>query len=418
LNRLFTIARSPSRRTQARSVAGAAISKCLEEALAGRRFRALPDALEEQFHIDTAEDQIRTLYRAALAAALVYSVQLIPEWSLMRDAFGLSIALHFGVVTPALLAIAAFARSAVTPLRRDLMGLAVPTLIAAQVALTYLASASLQAPNYLSLFAVIAILSNASLPLSSRASLWTTAICMTLLAAIARAPHPAAADVEIGGLIPISLGALMTLPAAIDRNREARRLYLLDLSQRLRVAEIGLEARHDPLTGLANRRRLEEAAEALWANPSGLVSPISVVLYDVDRFKSYNDLYGHQAGDECLRRVAACSLAEIGAEDEVAARYGGEEFMLLLPRTPLEEARRVAERLRAAVAALRIAHTGGEELGVVTASFGVASADNARRSFADLTAEADAALYRAKRAGRNRVLAAAPGAPPRGPKAA
>ena len=76
------------------------------------------------------------------------------------------------------------------------------------------------------------------------------------------------------------------------------------------------------------------------------------MLYDVDRFKAYNDLYGHQAGDECLERIARCALEEIGAEDDVAARYGGEEFILLLPRTPLDEARRVAERLRAAVAAL------------------------------------------------------------------
>ena len=124
--------------------------------------------------------------------------------------------------------------------------------------------------------------------------------------------------------------------------------------------------------------------------------------------QGFNDLYGHQAGDECLRRVAACALDEIGADDDVAARYGGEEFILLLPRTPLDEARRVAERLRAAVAALRIPHAGGEELGVVTASFGVACADNVAPQLSPkLTAEADAALYRAKRAGRNRVLAAA-----------
>ena len=85
----------------------------------------------------------------------------------------------------------------------------------------------------------------------------------------------------------------------------------------------------------------------------------------------------------------------------------------MLPRTPLDEARRVAERLRSAVAALRIAHAGGAELGVVTASFGVASADISTRSFEQLTAEADAALYGAKRSGRNRVLAAAVGMGPR-----
>ena len=316
-----------------------------------------------------------------------------------------------------MLFIAAFARAATTPLRRDLMGLAIPMLIAMQVAVTYYASASPQAHFYLEQLAVVAILCNASLPLSSRASLWSTALCLTLMAAAARIVPEAPAQIQIGAMIPISLCVLLTLHTAFHRNREARRIYLLDQRQRMRVAEVGLEARHDPLTGLANRRRLEETAAAIWASPSGLVSPISVVIYDVDRFKAYNDLYGHQAGDECLRRVAACALAEIGAEDDVAARYGGEEFMLLLPRTPLEEARRVAERLRAAVAALRIPHTGGEELGVVTASFGVACADCARRSFAELTADADAALYRAKSGGRNRVLAAAPGSP-RGPRAA
>jgi diguanylate cyclase (GGDEF)-like protein len=192
-----------------------------------------------------------------------------------------------------------------------------------------------------------------------------------------------------------------------------RRAYLLDLRHRLRVAEAGLEARHDPMTGLANRRRLEEVAAKLWAEETSHVSPVSVVLYDVDRFKAFNDLYGHQAGDECLRRVATCALEEIGAEDDVAARYGGEEFILLLPRTPLDEARRVAERLRVAVTALRIPHAGGAELGVVTASFGVASAELPQLTFEQLTAEADAALYAAKRGGRNCVLAA-----PRGSKAA
>jgi diguanylate cyclase (GGDEF)-like protein len=185
----------------------------------------------------------------------------------------------------------------------------------------------------------------------------------------------------------------------------------------MRVAEVGQEARHDPLTGLANRRRLEEVASQLWAKDSGMVSPISVVLYDVDRFKAFNDLYGHQAGDDCLRRIAGCASEEIGADDDVAARYGGEEFLLLLPRTPLEEARRVAERLRAAVVAQRIPHSGGEELGVATASFGVATAENVSTSFEALMAAADEALYKAKRGGRNRVVTAGVLAP-RGPKAA
>jgi diguanylate cyclase (GGDEF)-like protein len=203
---------------------------------------------------------------------------------------------------------------------------------------------------------------------------------------------------------------VLTLYAAFQRERNARRAYLLDLRHRMRVAEAGAEARHDPLTGLANRRRLDEVAASLWAKDSPLVSPISVVLFDVDRFKAFNDLYGHQAGDECLRRVAACAAQEVEDDGCVAARYGGEEFLLLLPRTGIEEAWRVAERLRAAVVAQRIPHAGGEELGVVTASFGVASADNSAMKFDGLTAAADGALYEAKRGGRNRVQLAPPGA--------
>ncbi len=417
MSRLFALFRSPSRRRPPRDVDDAYVSRRIHAALEDRRFRTLPPALESQFQEDTAEDQTRALFRGALSAALVYNVQLVADYSLTRDVFALTAALHVGLVTPALLMIAAFARSATTPLRRDLMGLAIPLVIAAQVTVTYFASQSPEAPSYLSLYPVIAILSNASLPLSARGSLWTTTVCMTLLAIAARTAHSARTAAEIGELIPIWLCMLVTLTSAFQRNREQRRVYLLDRRQRLRMAEVGQEARHDPLTGLANRRRLEEVAQLLWTNDSALVSPIAVVLFDVDRFKAYNDLYGHQAGDECLKQVAACAHVEIGSEDDVAARYGGEEFILVLPRTPLDEARRVAERLRAAVTAMRIPHAGSEELGVVTASFGVACADAARRSFGDLTAEADAALYRAKRSGRNCVFAAAPG-DRKGPKVA
>ncbi len=418
LNRFFDDARSSTRRRAPRGASDDGPLADLDQALADRQFRALPPWLEERFQSETADDQARALFRASLAAALVYNVQLIAESSLTPDALGYAAALHFGVVTPALLMIAAFARSAVTAWRRDMLAVAMPVLIALQVTATYFASASEGSPSYLTLLTVIPILCNASLPLSSRAALWTTALCLGLLAIVARAPHLAPQPVYLGGLIPISLCVLMTLYSAFQRNRAARRSYMLDLRNRMRMDEVGLEARHDPLTGLANRRRLEETAAKLWAKDSAYVSPVSVVLYDVDRFKSYNDLYGHQAGDECLRKVGACAREEIGAEDDVAARYGGEEFILLLPRTPLGEARRVAERLRAAVAAMRIPHAGGEELGVVTASFGVASADIGVCSFATLTAEADAALYRAKRTGRNRVLAAGLGSPRGGPKAA
>ena len=364
----------------------------------------MPEGLEARFFADTARDSSRALLQAALSAALVNNVTMLAEWALTPDAFAFAAGVHLGLVTPLLLILAAFVRPDASPLRRDLTGVAIPLLLALQVGLIFEASAAPGRAFYLDLFAVIAILANTSLPLSSRASLWTTTLCLALMALLARSPVGAA-----GRQAPIALCAVLTLYAAFQRERNARRAYLLDLRHRLRVAEAGAEARHDPLTGLANRRRLDEMVEMLWAQDSAMVSPISVVLFDVDRFKAYNDLYGHQAGDDCLRRVAGCAAQEADDDGCVAARYGGEEFLILLPRTSIEEARRVAERLRAAVVGQRIPHAGGEELGVVTASFGVASADKTAMKFDALTAAADAALYQAKRGGRNRVsLAGAP----------
>ncbi len=98
------------------------------------------------------------------------------------------------------------------------------------------------------------------------------------------------------------------------------------------------------------------------------------MLLDVDHFKAFNDLYGHPAGDACLKRIAACVAAELRNTDDLAVRYGGEEFLLLLPATDIAEAVRVAERVRRAIAALGIPHDGAEKTGLVTASLGVGAA--------------------------------------------
>ena len=380
----------------------------LANALASRRTKVLPTALETRFQSETADEQAQALSRAALLASLFYNVQIFAEASLTPDAFGFAAALHFGFVTPALLLVAAFPSAGSTPLRRDILSAAAPVLIALQVVATYFASVSPGAAQYAVFLAVVPILANASLPLSTRATLWTNAICLALLAIVVRAPHVVSARLPLGAMAALALCVVLTVPSALRRNREARRAYLLDLRNRLKMAAVGAEARVDPLTGLSNRRMLEEAALRLWATDGALVSPVSVVIFDVDRFKAFNDLYGHQAGDACLRRIGGCALAEIQARDEVAARYGGEEFVLLLPRTSLEEARQVAERLRASVTALRVPHAGAAELGVATASFGVACANVNEMTFENLIAAADAALYRAKRAGRNRVATTLP----------
>ncbi len=163
----------------------------------------------------------------------------------------------------------------------------------------------------------------------------------------------------------------------------------------------------DGLTGVYNRRHFDEHLAAEWARAMRNGSALSVVLLDVDLFKRYNDRYGHQAGDDCLRRVAAALKAGIRRPGDLAARYGGEEFVCLLPDTGLSGALSLAQNLGAAVQALQIEHGDSAVAPVVTVSLGVCcKPEKAPGSAAALLREADAQLYRAKSLGRNQACGA------------
>ncbi|MCW2235791.1 PleD family two-component system response regulator [Azospirillum canadense] len=160
----------------------------------------------------------------------------------------------------------------------------------------------------------------------------------------------------------------------------------------------------DGLTGIANRRRFDEALLREWRRCARSHLPLSLIMLDVDHFKAYNDHYGHQAGDECLRAVAGLLDEQVKRPGDLVARYGGEEFVCLLPETDADGAASVAERLRETVAGQRLPHALSPVADHVTISLGVASAlpqtDSSPDSLAQL---ADRLLYEAKRSGRNRV---------------
>jgi diguanylate cyclase (GGDEF)-like protein len=167
------------------------------------------------------------------------------------------------------------------------------------------------------------------------------------------------------------------------------------------------DSRRDSLTGLGNRRRQDEDLRMLVDRAERYGDRFCVALFDVDRFKAFNDSAGHLAGDDVLRRVAASFAAECRSGDAVY-RYGGEELLVLLPSQSLDTAAIAAERMRAAIEALAISHPGIDPPGVVTVSAGVAAFE--RDSGEDvpmLLKRADAALYEAKEGGRNRVAVGA-----------
>lgn len=168
----------------------------------------------------------------------------------------------------------------------------------------------------------------------------------------------------------------------------------------------------DALTGLANRRQFDEVLECEWRRAICEQTALSLVMLDVDRFKMFNDTYGHLAGDHCLRTVAGAAASVVRRPGDLTARYGGEEFALILPVTEAKGAEEVAYAVRAAIEALGLTHAANISCGgVVTASIGVSTAypqaDGPATAWLDLIAEADAMLYEAKRTGRNRVVSPA-----------
>lgn len=189
------------------------------------------------------------------------------------------------------------------------------------------------------------------------------------------------------------------------------------LSTQRKLEEVNRELEHraasDGLTGVSNRRHFDErlAQELQRAQREG--EPVSLLLVDVDHFKRYNDHYGHQAGDACLQAVARALEREIYREPDLLARYGGEELVALLADTDADGARVVAERAVAAVRALALPHAASSTAPVVTVSAGAASlVPFAPEDGPRLLRLADAALYAAKQAGRDRAVASPRDAPP------
>lgn len=177
-------------------------------------------------------------------------------------------------------------------------------------------------------------------------------------------------------------------------------LVNLRLREKLRSQSV-----RDPLTGLYNRRYLDESLELELARSARSENPVSVVMLDIDHFKIFNDTFGHEAGDVVLKHVADV-FGKATRKGDVAGRFGGEEFLLMMPGADLRQAVDRAEKVREAIRSID-AVFGGQKLGQITASFGVATFPGSAQTAGELIEEADKALYAAKDAGRDRVVAAA-----------
>lgn len=244
---------------------------------------------------------------------------------------------------------------------------------------------------------------------SNEATVWIPVIFVTAMVSV----EEEAKGLEAGAIDYIT----KPFSPPIVKNRIRNHLKLKSYSDALKMLsevlaqknrELDILAKHDGLTGLANRRYFDEVitAEVRRAHRSG--ETLSVILCDIDYFKRYNDHYGHLAGDDCLRHISAIIQRIFQRSSDLTARYGGEEFVIILPDTSPEGAVRLAEKLRLETIAENLPHAYSDVAGCVTISIGVASAvvTDEKMTPKWFTSQADSALYKSKENGRNRVTVA------------
>jgi diguanylate cyclase (GGDEF)-like protein len=371
----------------------------------GARHRGLtfPSWLERHLEHDTRRRRAQRLRSAVPTIAVIYNLYLLPDWLLVGDRIEIALILHFAVVTPWILLTGWFIKDDSPKLLREGLAASIPVAIVLQILVSFVLTSSANASHYQYFVMLVVLFTNTVQRLPFRYAIVVSGMILTCHALAVVVSGHLSGPVAFVAITTLAASAYLTLTSNYYLERDGRRAYLHALRDRLRHAEVEVAARHDALTGLANRHYLSERLDALWKRDDQAVSPVAVIMIDFDHFKLFNDHYGHAGGDICLKRIAACVSAELRSGEDLAVRYGGEELLVLLPGTEASEAIRIAERIRCLIEALGIAHEAVGANNVVAVSCGVAAAPPSTVSALELIAAADAALYAAKRNGRNQV---------------
>jgi diguanylate cyclase (GGDEF)-like protein len=365
---------------------------------AGRRF---PPELEAEFRAANLEQNVpRARYSTAIYLLFVLAVTAMNMLGglapMPDDPLQTIFLLRLGVACPALVLILCALDMA--PLRKRyqlVVGTAVVALGASVMAISATAAAS-GSPQFQMGDVLVIVYACLFVGLEYRSVITVASLLVGAFLILGVTFGVAAMDLTFAGLVIIVTALMAVLSAGrverLQRTRFIEQRKLNELAER------------DGLTGLYNRRKFDSLASSLWQQAYRDQRLLQVVLVDIDCFKIYNDLYGHQAGDECIRRISRAMSRAARRPLDFCARYGGEEFVLVL-YGPTEITNTIPERIRAEIMEEQIPHQGSTVATVVTVSVGSATGDPASgRSLAGVILQADEALYTAKRLGRNRVV--------------
>jgi diguanylate cyclase (GGDEF)-like protein len=367
-----------------------------------RRGLVFPPAVEELYQDEMKSYRRKIMARSVLPSLVIYNVFLIADILLLPATALTAAILHFAVVTPIILLAAFVYPRARYHWLRELTTVTIPLAMLAQIMFIYALNRGTMADQYQYLAMMVVVYMNINLRFGFRIAVLSTLLLTAVYLVVLVAGH-SPFEVKFTGACTMVTTAYLSLIANRRMEQDVRFNFLGRLRETLRRKSAEETARRDALTGLANRRGMDEVVETIWSDANSRDSLVAVVMIDIDHFKPFNDHYGHAVGDVCLKRIALAISSELRDDRDLAIRLGGEEFLLLLRCTELSEALNIAERVRVKLESAAIPH---EKLGpgaVVTASFGVSAGPVSSHHFTELLAAADAALYAAKRNGRNQV---------------
>ncbi|WP_158811903.1 diguanylate cyclase [Beijerinckia sp. L45] len=403
----LTVDQADSRDAASDAELTAAIAASLSSGKGTARFCPL---LAARFETDTRAQRVHHLRRMIWLGVLVSNVYNLSGFITLPHYAWLNLCLRVLLLTPVAIGLSAMVDNVKDKFREGLCAIGMIGTTGIPMLLFFLSSDPL-APFTTGEIMLCVLYANTTMPLRFP---WACIVSATVLVALAAC---VCSKPELGwGLsAAIMLNMMTTVIYSLAANyrieRSERRDYLLTLRETLRVSSLTADntaltqlSTTDALTGLSNRRFLEDRTNAF---DHAIVQGrhMAVIIVDVDHFKTYNDFYGHRAGDECLRQLAAVFRQNRRDETDVTVRYGGEEFVVVLQDRSTAEAMIVAERLRLSVQILALPHENRSD-GVprVSISLGVAGTDLCTGlALSALIESADTALYQAKSAGRNRV---------------
>jgi diguanylate cyclase (GGDEF)-like protein len=394
---------------------GAPVSGCSEyEDVWAQGYKTLrfPPALEQRYLRDKEGERLRLIRMGTILAGAVNCDLLVADWFMVPDQMLAALVLRLLVMLP-VFAAALFFLKHMGAAARESVALILGLMVSGISCYLSVASKDPLAPDYLvSLFAIV--LFNGGV---MRMRFWMAVASAVMVLAIFVAgvclvPNPPYAVLLSSAVVMVSC-AVFALFSSYRSEHEDRANWLVSQHQELLHEEVTHSnqqldrlSRFDPLTDLANRRHFDEFLAQVWSRAQHDGEEVALLMIDIDHFKRYNDCYGHAQGDACIQAVAKALSAHLRRPEDLIARYGGEEFVAVLPGANIARAMAAAEHMRHAVLDLKLAHEASLGLKQVTMSIGVACmrADGGHANPQSLLASADAALYRAKAAGRNTVV--------------